>query len=117
MKNSARMLMLIGAIALLIGAILGFAGGPREADAALAAQCRTKMAARSADAALIDQCKEVAFATAMTATDANAAAQAISAANRGEIGGNAFAMFLMGFGVVLLAVGFLQGRRRQGASA
>lgn len=117
MKNTARMLMFVGTIALLIGAILGFAAGPREADAALAAQCQTKMAARNADAALMDQCKEVAFATAMTATEANAAAQAISAANRSEIGANALAMFLMGFGVVLLAIGFLQGRRRQGASA
>lgn len=117
MKNTARMLMLTGAIALLIGAILGFTGGPPEADAALAAQCRTKMTAQNADTALLAQCKEVAFATAMTATDANAAAKAISAANNSEIGGNSFAMFLMGLGVVLLVVGFLQKRKYSGVSA
>lgn len=108
--------MLSGAIALLIGGILGFAGGLREADATLAAQCRTKMAAQNAETALLGQCKEVAFATAMTATDANAAAKAISAANNSEISGNSFVMFLMGLGVVLLVVGFLQGRKRQSAS-
>jgi peptidoglycan/LPS O-acetylase OafA/YrhL len=113
MNKPARMLMLAGVVALLIGAFLAFAGGPPGADAALEAKCRANMTARNADAALLAQCKEAAFATAMTATDANAAARAISAANNSEIGGNALAMFLMGFGVVLLLVGFAKARKGQ----
>lgn len=116
MKKKALMLMLAGVIALLIGATLSLTGGPPAADAALAAQCQTKLAARTSDASLLAQCKDVAFATAMTATDATAAAQAISAANSREIGGNSFAMLLMGLGAALLVGGFLQGRKRQGAS-
>ncbi len=85
MNKPARMLMLAGVVALLIGAFLALAGGPPEA----------------------------AFATAMTATYANAAARAIRAANNSEIGGNALAMFLMGFGIVLLLVGFAKARKGQ----
>ena len=117
MKNKARLLMLAGVIALLIGGILWLAGGPPQADAALLARCQANMAARNADASLVVQCKDVAFATAMTATDATAAAQAISAANNSEVGGNSLAMFLMGLGAVLLVAGFVQERKRNGAAA
>lgn len=117
MKNKAQLLMLAGLIALLIGGMLSFTGGPPAADAALVARCQATMTARNAEAFLLAQCKDVAFATAMTATDANAAAQAISAANRQEIGGNSLSMFLMGLGAVLLVAGFLQRRKQAGASA
>jgi hypothetical protein len=48
----------------------------------------------------------------MTATDANAAARAISASNNSEIGGNALGMFLLGLGLVLTVVGALGWRKR-----
>lgn len=61
---------------------------------------------------MIAQCDETAFATAMTATDADAAARSISAANNSEIGGNAAAMFLIGLGLVLVIGGIVLQRKR-----
>ena len=117
MKNKARLLMLAGLVALLIGGVLRFTGGPPAADAALVARCQRTMAARNAEASLLAQCKDAAFATAVTATDAASAAQAIGAANRQEIGSHSLSMFLMGLGAVLLVTGFLQERKRKGTSA
>lgn len=117
MKNKAQLLMLAGLVALVIGGVLNFTGRPPAADAALMVQCQTAMAARNAEASLLAQCKDVAFATAVTATDATSAAQAISAANSQEVGGNLLSMFLMGLGAVLLVAGFFQGRTQKDASA
>jgi hypothetical protein len=105
MKKNPLLLIAIGLICLVIGGMMKVAGGPPSADPALAAQCRQSVAARGGDAQLLAQCKETAFATAMTATDANAAARAISSANRGEVGGGMVAMFLIGVGLALLAGG------------
>lgn len=106
------LLICIGALLLILGIILNFGSGPPKADTALAQQCRENLTARQSEPSLIKQCDETAFATAMTATDAQAAAQAISAANNSEVGGSMWSMFLMGVGVVLLAAGVFL-RRKQ----
>jgi hypothetical protein len=105
MKKNPLLLIAIGLVCLLIGGVMKVTGGPLHADAALVAQCRQSMTARGGDADLAAKCKETTFATAMTATDANAAARTISAANQSEIGGGMVAMFLLGIGLVLLIGG------------
>ena len=82
-----------------------FTGGPPAADPDLRQACEASMAERGADADLIAQCREVAFATATTATDAASAARSISMANNGEVGGNALSMFLIGLGLALVVGG------------
>ena len=59
------------------------------------------MKTRGADASMAKQCRETAFATAVTATDAQSAARAISAANTSEIRSNGLAMALIGIGLAL----------------
>jgi hypothetical protein len=113
MKNPAILIML-GLLLLATGAVMQLTGGAPRADAALVQRCQAEMKSRGADAAMADRCSETAFATAMTATDANAAAQSISAANNAEIGGNAVAMFLIGFGLIL-TLGGLVVRQKQRA--
>lgn len=64
---------------------------------------------------MIARCQESAFATAMTASDAQAAATAISSANNSEVGGSMLSMFLIGLGLPLMiagAVAAIQQRRR-----
>lgn len=104
MKNPL-VLIVIGLICLAIGGVMQFSGGPPEADAALVAQCRQNMTERGADADMIAKCNEQAFASAMTATDAESAARAISSANNSEVGGGVISMFLLGLGLVLLIGG------------
>lgn len=102
LKKNPNLLIVIGVIFLAIGGFLQFTGGPPKADAALTQACRSEMTDRGADAELIAKCDETAFASAMTATDAEAAARSISAANNAEVGGNAMSMFLLGLGLVLV---------------
>ena len=112
MKNKPSMVFLLGLVLLAIGGIMSLAGGPPRANAAAVAQCRERMADQGAD--MLAKCDEAAFATAMTATDGDSAARAISAANTSEIGGNALAMFLMGIGAALTIGGLvLLGRSRR----
>jgi hypothetical protein len=117
MKKPSLLLLTLGVISLLIGGVMALRGGPPAADAQLAQACRTEMARRNADASMIQQCDEAAFATAMTATDANDAARSISAANNSEVGSNALAMFLIGVGVALLVAGILLRRKEAGVRA
>jgi hypothetical protein len=113
MKKNPVLLIVIGVVLLVAGGLMSFTGGPPKADAATALQCRQKMTAAGAEATIIAQCDQRAFASQMTATDATSAAQAISAANNQEIGGNSLAMFLIGLGLVLSIAGvFLRTRRR-----
>jgi len=99
------LLIAIGLICLVIGVLMKTTGGPPGADPALAAQCRQTMIERGGDADLIAQCDGAAFASAMTATDADSAARSISAANRSEIGGGMVSMFLLGIGLAFVAGG------------
>ncbi len=101
MKKNPFLLIVVGLILLGVGAVMQFTGGPPRADAALVLRCQEEMKTRGADASMAKQCSETAFATAMTATDAQSAARAISAANTSEIGSNALAMALIGIGLVL----------------
>lgn len=112
MKKNPVAMIAAGALVLLVGLIMMFTGGAPKADAAMVQQCQTKLRAQNMEASFIKQCDEKAFATAMTATDANAAAQAISAANNQEIGGNSMALFFIGLGVVLVAAGGFTMRKR-----
>jgi hypothetical protein len=105
MKKNPVAMIAIGALIIIVGLTMMFTSGAPKADTALVLQCQTKLRAQGMDASFVKQCDETAFATAVTATDANAAAQAISAANSREIGGNSIALFIMGFGAVILAVG------------
>jgi hypothetical protein len=112
MNRNSLILIVLGVIALAAGAVMQFTGGPPKADAALVERCRAEMATRGADAAMTAKCDETAFATAMTATDADAAARSISAANGSEIGGNMISMFLIGLGLVLLLGGVIARHKR-----
>lgn len=103
MKKYPAILALFGAAILVIGLILRLSGGPPRADAASIARCEERMRDQGAD--MMARCQESAFATAMTATDANAAALAISNANRSEIGGTMLSMALIGFGLALTVFG------------
>jgi len=105
LKKNPLILIAIGVVLLAIGGFMQFSGGPPRADPALVQACETSMTERGADAALIAQCREAAFASAMTATDAESAARAISAANRSEVGGGALSMFMLGMGLALLVGG------------
>jgi hypothetical protein len=109
MKRNSTLVLTLGLLLLAAGTFLQITGGPPKADAALAQQCRAKMKDNGSD--MVARCAETAFASGMTATDAKSAAQAISAANNREIGGNTLAMFLIGIGLVLL-VGSVVLRRR-----
>lgn len=103
MKLNPRFAFGIGILLLAIGAFISFGNGPPAADPASAAACRERF--RDQGQEMLARCDEAAFATAMTATDANDAAAAISASNNQEIGGNAMGMFLIGIGLVLTLAG------------
>jgi len=109
-RKNPLVLLVVGVILLIAGAMLTFGGTAPAADAATVAKCQERMKDQGAE--MLGRCKESAFATAMTATDANAAARAISASNNSEIGGNALGMFLLGLGLVLTVAGGLAWRRR-----
>jgi hypothetical protein len=106
MQKNPFLLIVVGLIFLGLGAVMQFTGGLPRADAALVLRCQQEMKSRGAAAAsMAKQCSETAFATAMTATDAQSAARAISAANSSEIGSNGFSMFLIGIGLALTTGG------------
>jgi hypothetical protein len=110
MKNPV-LLIVLGLVLLAAGAALNLTGGPPKADAAIAAQCKERMRGQPD---MVAKCDEAAFAAAMTATDADSAARAISAANNSEVGGNTLAMFLLGLGAVVTAAGiFTRWKSRQ----
>lgn len=105
MKLNPRITLVIGIVLLAAGAFISFGSAPPAADPASAAACRERFKDQGQE--MLARCDEAAFATAMTATDANQAAASISASNTQEIGGNALGMFLLGVGLVLtLAGGF-----------
>lgn len=110
MKKNPIVLFVLGLILLATGGLMSLFGGPTQADAMMASQCRERMKEQSSD--LLAKCDEKAFATAMTATDANSAAQAISAANNSEVGSNSLAMFLLGLGGVVTVAGIFMLRKR-----
>ena len=109
MKNNPLLLLVIGVVLLAIGGFLSLGSGPPKADAAIVAQCQERL--RDQGAQMLARCQEQAFATAMTATDANEAARTISAANNQEIGGNALGMFFIGLGLVFAIFGAVAWRR------
>lgn len=110
MRKNPLVLLAVGVILLIAGALLTFGGTAPAADATTVAKCQERMKDQGAE--MLRRCKESAFATAMTATDANAAARAISASNNSEIGGNSLGMFLLGLGLVLAVAGGLAWRKR-----
>lgn len=110
MKKNPLVLLVVGVILVIAGAFLTFGNSAPRADADTVAKCQERMKDQGTD--MRERCNESAFATAMTATDANAAARAISASNNSEIGGNALGMFLLGLGLVLTAAGAFAWRKR-----
>ncbi len=113
LKKNPMLLVIIGLVLLAAGAILSLTGGPPQADAAMVAQCQDEVRDRGGDQApeMLEKCRDTAFAAAMTATDADSAARAISAANNREVGGNTLAMFLIGLGLVLTIGGAVAVRK------
>ena len=107
MKKNPLILIALGVVLIAVGGWMHFTGGAPTADPGLRQACEASMAERGADADLIAQCKQVAFATATTATDAESAARSISAANNSEVGGGAVSMFLMGAGLALVVGGIV----------
>lgn len=115
MKKNPKVLIAAGLAALVIGFALNAMSGPPKADAAMAEQCQTKLRAQKMDASFIKQCEQKAFALTMTATDAQSAALAISAANNEEVGGGMLAKFLIGLGLALAIGGVvLQVKEKKG---
>jgi hypothetical protein len=111
MVSKSLIQMLIGALLLVAGVAMQFSGSG-GANAALEAQCRAEMATRGPAAVqLADQCSEPAFASAITAQNAESAAAAVGSANRASVGSGLIAWFLIGVGLVLLVAGFVQHRR------
>lgn len=111
MKKNPIVLLILGVALLAVGGFLTLNGGPPNADLAIVAQCQERV--RDQGAEMLAKCQEQAFATGMTATDANDAARAISAANNAEVGGNMLGMFLLGLGLVLTIFGGLAWRQKE----
>ncbi len=109
MKKNPLLLVIVGVLLLAVGGFITFTSGPAKADAASIAKCEERM--RDQGAEMLARCQEKTFSTAMTATDANAAAQAISASNTKEIGGNSLGMFLLGLGLVFTIFGVIAHRQ------
>lgn len=105
MTKRPLFLLAAGVLMLAAGGYLKLTGGPPAANAALSEQCRQTVAGRGGDHGLMARCDEAAFASAMTATDAQDAAMNISALNRSELVGNMPAMFLIGVGLLLTFAG------------
>lgn len=105
MKLNPRFALVIGIVLLAIGAFISFGNTAPVADPASAAACQERFKDQGQGQEMLDRCDEAAFATAMTATDANQAAASISASNNQEVGGNAIGMFLLGIGLVLTLAG------------
>ncbi|WP_442679694.1 hypothetical protein ACSBM8_00365 [Sphingomonas sp. ASY06-1R] len=103
MKKNPLLLLIVGLALLAVGGFIWSGSGPAKADSATMAQCQDRMQDQGAD--MMAKCQEKAFATAMTATDADEAARAISSANNSEVGGNMLGMFLIGIGIVMAAGG------------
>lgn len=114
MKKHPLILIVLGVLMALAGAVMSFTSGAPDADTKTILACRERL--KGQDAAMLQRCDEAAFAAAMTAADAGAAARAISSANNAEIGGNTIAMFLLGLGLVLTIGGIYTARRRPGAA-
>ncbi|WP_010188121.1 hypothetical protein [Sphingomonas sp. PAMC 26605] len=110
MKKNPVILLVLGLALLAAGGLMSLTGGPPKADAALTSQCRERIKDQGSD--MLAKCDEKAFAVTMTATDANSAAQAISAANNSELGSNSLSMFLIGLGGVLTVAGIFMLRKR-----
>lgn len=110
MKQNPRLLLVIGTVLIALGAFMSFAGGSPKANPAQAVQCRERLQDQSAE--MLTRCDEPAFATAMTATNANQAAASISASNSHEIASNALGMFLLGIGLVMTLAGLLASRKQ-----
>jgi hypothetical protein len=110
MKKNPIILLIFGLVMLVTGGLMSLTGGPLKADAGQAWQCRERMKDQGAD--MLIKCHEKAFATTMTATDANSAAQAISTANNSEVGSNSLSMFLLVLGGVVTVAGIFMLRKR-----
>lgn len=109
MRKTPLVLLILGLALMAIGGVMTLKGGPPRADPAIVAQCRDRMRDQGAD--MLAKCQEQAFATAMTATDADAAARAIGTANTAEVGGTMLGMVLLGLGLVLTIAGAITSRR------
>ena len=114
MKKHPLILIVLGVLMALAGAVMSVTGAAPHADTKTIVACRERL--KGQDPAMLQRCDEAAFAAAMTATDADAAARAISGANNAEIGGSTIAMFLLGLGLVLTIGGIYTARRRPGAA-
>jgi hypothetical protein len=110
MNRKPIVILVLGLVLLTSGGILSMSTGAPKAEAARAAQCRENMKDQAPD--MLAKCDEKSFAIAMTATDANAAAQAISAANNPEVGTNTLSMFLLGLGGALTVASIFMLRKQ-----
>ena len=112
MKRVPVIIALLGLMLLVAGLALRLNGGPPPADPSIIAACEARVQSQGAE--MVARCQQSAFATTMTATDANAAAAAISSGNKAEVGGDAFALFVVGLGVALMIAGaLLAGQQRR----
>jgi hypothetical protein len=117
MNRPALGLIVVGMLIFCLGAVLsGLDGGPPKAGPAQTQQCQDKLRAQGADAGLIGQCGQAAFAAEQTATDAQSAAKAISAANNHEVGASLLSKLLCGLGLALAIGGLVILRRQRDAA-
>lgn len=118
MKSNPIIAVVIGLVLLLIGGFMQFSGTAPTADPELTVACRAEISQRGGDEAFADQCSDKSFAVAMTATDAQSAAKAISASNSQDVGANAISMFMLGLGLVLFfgGIAMVMKKRKVGAA-
>ena len=111
MKKNPKVILLIGLMFLMIGGALNFmVRGAAAATAEQEAACREQLASQGGDsAAMAHRCNEAVVAIGIGSQrlglSAPEAAQAIAAANQGEVGGNMLGKFLLGFGLALTVIG------------
>ena len=111
MKKNPKVILLIGLMFLMIGGALNFmVRGAAAATSEQEAACREQLASQGGDsAAMAHRCNEAVVAIGIGSQrlglSAPEAAQAIAAANQGEVGGNMLGKFLLGFGLALTVIG------------
>ncbi|UXN04062.1 hypothetical protein [Bartonella sp. HY406] len=112
MSRRPIILIVVGIIALINAFV--FKPNVSEAPNDLRIACENKIRNMGTDGLdFIDRCKELTFATATTSTNAHAAAQAISSANKSDVLLDTVQKFLWGLGGILVFLGILMIFRRK----
>lgn len=122
MQGNRRItVMVMGAIALVVGVFLQFQSGVSSADRQRCEEIVRERYASGNEAdlkTLLDKCADPGMVAMMIASasgaGAQSTAQSVAAANRGDMLGGALGLFLMGFGGAVLLLAVISGLVRKG---